>query len=446
MYLAAFSVGELKAWTSTALPVLESNKSPLGKPITATQGSWLGSIIYLSAALACPFHGFVLQNWGRKMTGYFTVISLVIGWSFLLLSKSIAIFYVGRFLQGIGLSGTMIFNSIYVSEIAEDKIRGALVCLRNVFFMTGILVMYSLKSYLSLTTIAFVCMITPATFLLLFFWIPESPMYFMTKGLSEEAVNSYLWLRDGDTKKVEEEIKKLSLIVQGNNMNFKEVLAVRGTKKALYIIFILSIITQLSGSNVLLVYASKLFDISGSGVSTYTSTVIVGVILVLGSVASIFLADSLGRRILLMSSWTFQSAALIILGVYLFVKDLGCDVNAWKVLPVLCLSVFSFSFVAGSGSLIYLIAAEIFRPEARNLAANICCVNWLIGFLATRLHHDLDTVIGLHGCFWLYGSISIIGIIFTYYKLPETKNRSLESILRELNEDPSIDGASKIKR
>jgi len=46
----------------------------------------------------------------------------------------------------------------------------------------------------------------------------------------------------------------------------------------------------------------------------------------------------------------------------------------------------------------------------------------------------VDTM-GPHGCFFLFTAVSFEGAIFVYYQLPETKNRPLESILRELNEE-----------
>ena len=40
--------------------------------------------------------------------------------------------------------------------------------------------------------------------------------------------------------------------------------------------------------------------------------------------------------------------------------------------------------------------------------------------------------LGTHGVFWLYGAICVIGFIYIFRNLPETKGKSLEDIEREL--------------
>ena len=40
--------------------------------------------------------------------------------------------------------------------------------------------------------------------------------------------------------------------------------------------------------------------------------------------------------------------------------------------------------------------------------------------------------LGMHGVFWLYGVICVLGFAYIFIKLPETKGKSLEQIEREL--------------
>jgi SP family sugar porter-like MFS transporter len=44
----------------------------------------------------------------------------------------------------------------------------------------------------------------------------------------------------------------------------------------------------------------------------------------------------------------------------------------------------------------------------------------------------LNKSLGPHGTFWLYGAICLIGFVVIYWKLPETKGKTLEQIEREL--------------
>jgi SP family sugar porter-like MFS transporter len=44
----------------------------------------------------------------------------------------------------------------------------------------------------------------------------------------------------------------------------------------------------------------------------------------------------------------------------------------------------------------------------------------------------LNATLGSAGTFWLYAGICIAGFVYVYFKLPETKGKSLEQIEREL--------------
>jgi SP family sugar porter-like MFS transporter len=44
----------------------------------------------------------------------------------------------------------------------------------------------------------------------------------------------------------------------------------------------------------------------------------------------------------------------------------------------------------------------------------------------------LNKVLGPDGTFWLYAVICVLGFIFIFFRLPETKNKSLEQIERDL--------------
>jgi Na+/melibiose symporter-like transporter len=57
---------------------------------------------------------------------------------------------------------------------------------------------------------------------------------------------------------------------------------------------------------------------------------------------------------------------------------------------------------------------------------------WLACFLLTYTFPILNAKLGPAGTFWLYAVICVLGFVFIFFKLPETKNKSLEQIQREL--------------
>jgi len=57
---------------------------------------------------------------------------------------------------------------------------------------------------------------------------------------------------------------------------------------------------------------------------------------------------------------------------------------------------------------------------------------WLACFILTYTFPILNSNLGPAGTFWLYAVICVLGFVFICFKLPETKNQTLEQIERQL--------------
>lgn len=63
-----------------------------------------------------------------------------------------------------------------------------------------------------------------------------------------------------------------------------------------------------------------------------------------------------------------------------------------------------------------------------NRTALIIAYNWLCTFTVTKTFQNIIDAIGPAGTFWLFGSISFIGLFFVVICVPETRGKSLEQI------------------
>ncbi|KAJ9597706.1 hypothetical protein L9F63_011416 [Diploptera punctata] len=441
--LASIAYGVVAGWSSPSLPLLKSNDTAIGEPISVEDETWLGSVIHLSALLSSPIYSYINQNWGRKLAGYNTAIPLIIGWLLIIFAHSVIHLYIARILMGLTMSGVNVFVVMYVGEISEDSVRGALGSIRGLSADVGILFAYGIGPYLSVRHMGIICIIMPLLFVVLFFWLPESPMFLLGKGKAQEALNSYKWLRGGDEQIAEEEIRKLSVVVTkvSKKVTITELISVRGTRNALIIAIVFSIVIQFSGMYVIASYASILFEQSGSTIPSDIAAIIIGVFTIIGSALSIIGSELAGRRIILISTQIIESLSLSGLAIYLLLKEIGIDVSPVGILPVIFISAYCLCIAAGVATLGYVVISEIFRPEARGLAMSVTSsLVWGLAFVITKFHHSLESSIQLYGCFFVYSGVALLGAIFTYIRVPETKNRSLDSILRELNGDASVNG------
>ncbi|PNF40500.1 hypothetical protein B7P43_G08174 [Cryptotermes secundus] len=367
--------GVVPGWLSPTLPLLRSNATALGgHPVTQEQECWLASLPFLGAFLFSAAYSYVNQNLGRKAAGYLSALPAITAYMLIIFGDSIIYLLIARFIFGLCIAGVNIFTATYVSEISEDSIRGALGNFRGIAAGVGTITIHAVGSYFSVQNTGMVCLSNPVLFLFGYFWPPESPVFSLGKGRRAKALQAYSWLR-GDTALAEAEMKKLEAVVNVNTTETQKVsvldlMSVRGTRKALMIALVLSVVQQFSGMNVVYGHCKSIFEMSQSNLSPHISYIISGFVNLSGSLFSCFVSDLAGRRPILCTQ-IFQGVCLVGLGTYLFTDSVGIDVSAVSVTPILCVSLYSFCVIAGPANLLFVMMAEIFRPEARGLAMGL---------------------------------------------------------------------------
>ncbi|XP_069691025.1 facilitated trehalose transporter Tret1-like [Periplaneta americana] len=436
----ALAYGLVIGWASPSLIILRNGE----EAITEEEESWLGSLPFLGAFLSSVLYSYINQHLGRKAAGYLTAVPFIIGLGITAYDSSKLFLYIARFIAGFGISGVNVFVTMYVGEISEDNFRGCLGNIRGTVADVGITLMYIVGPYLSIRCMAIISVSLPLLFLFAYFWLPESPMFLLGKGRRSEALDAYLWLRGGDIQRAEEEMEKLSAVVVTTKDSSDEVtvinlLSVLGTRRALEIALILAFVQTFSGLQFMLSYCTTVFQKVGGSVSPETSAIIFGFINTFGSLISCFLADTVGRRPILIVTQILEAVCLLGLAAYLYVMHAGTDVSSWGVLPIISLSLFCFCVIVGPGNFMYVLMSETFRPEARGLAMSIASsVLWLLSFISSKFYPNLASILGFYGNFIFFGAVALFGAVYTYRRIPETKNRSLEDILRELNGVSSV--------
>ncbi|KAJ9589409.1 hypothetical protein L9F63_017388 [Diploptera punctata] len=401
----------------------------------------MSSLAFIGALISSPIFGYISQRYGRKIAGYLTVIPFLIGWLPIIFSELIPLYYVSRFVLGISCGAVLSFCPMYVGEISENKIRGALGTIRAGVGNLSAILICAIGPILSIRDTAIMCFITPLVFAVAFYWMPESPMFLMKSGRTKEAMEAMTWLRGGNKQNAQEEISKLALVVEeskSKQVSIKSLISSRGTRRGLGMCMLLAAAQQLSGIYPVMNYCVSLFQSAGGSVSPNTASVIMTSLQLFGSIISSILLDYLGRRISMIGSEIIMTLSLGSLGMYFYLQKLDFDLTYVGFLPMLCIALYVLAHSIGIGSVTYVIMSEIFNPEARGLATSITTVTaWGLSFMATKLYPTAVFYLGLYGCYWLFSFVCILFTIYIFFKIPETKNRSLDSILRELNDESS---------
>ncbi|XP_053617839.1 solute carrier family 2, facilitated glucose transporter member 8-like [Plodia interpunctella] len=109
------------------------------------------------------------------------------------------------------------------------------------------------------------------------------------------------------------------------------------------------------------------------------------------------------------------------------------DTTLWA--PVTLLSVTMFLYNIGLGSVPFVLISELFSINARSLASSLLISwMWLSSFLLLRYYGTIAVSLGLHGTYYISASITLLGSLYTFFIIPETKGRTQEEI------DQALDG------
>ncbi|KAE9522930.1 hypothetical protein AGLY_016561 [Aphis glycines] len=282
------------------------------------------------------------------------------------------------------------------------------------------------------------CGIWTVIHIVLTFFIPESPYFFMYKNKDDKANVSMTKLRDGNATDIADEltmIKREIELQKANQDTFMKVMANKANRKSLLIGIGCMFFQQTSGINAIIFYMGYIFDEIGSSITSNTSVIAVGIVQLVMTLVAMTIIDKAGRRLLLIVSAVVMSLSFFGLGLYLdqshklVPKD---SILSW--LPLILIALYISAFSLGFGPIPWVVMGEIFSNEVKPYGTSLAtATNWILVFAVTFLTFVTTESIGFLGLFWVYSLFCMLGAIFVWYIVPETKNNSLNEIQLKLS-------------
>ncbi len=363
-------------------------------------------------------------------------------------------FLIVRFIGGIAIGIASGLSPMYIAEVAPSHIRGKLVALNQLTIVLGILgaqiVNYLIAEPMPAGTTVpaleswnvqtgwrwmfWSAAFLAALFLLLAFFIPESPRRLTMKGMTEQA--GRILTHVGGRQYADEEIRT---IVDGGRKAEKQgglkSLFSRKFSFVLLIGVVIAVFQQWCGTNVIFNYAQEIFSDAGYDLGEMLfNIVLTGITNVIFTFVAIYTVDRLGRKKLMLIGAGGLAVIYAILGTCYYLHVTGFFMIILVVSAIAC-------YAMTLGPVTWVLIAEIFPNRVRAVAVASCTFAlWVGSFTLTYSFPLLNSSLGSYGTFWIYAVICAAGFIFFTAKLPETKGKSLEELEKELvgDEDEQI--------
>ena len=347
---------------------------------TGGEGWYVGCAL-IGSILGVLIAGMMSDFLGRKKTMLISALLFSISAIGCAVSQDFTQLVIFRIVGGFGIGIVSIVSPVYISEVSPAEVRGTMVSLYQLFITIGFLLAY-LANYLILKGTSMADYWRPMLgaeavpdilFLVLIFFIPESPRWLAVRGEREDKSEEWKALREP------------------------------GILKAVLIGSAIAILGQFMGVNAVLYYGPKIFADAGFEDPLF-STVLVGVVNMLTTVIALAIIDKVGRKQLVWWGVGGMIFCLLMIGLYF--------------LPATSLP-----------TVVFVLLSEMYPNRVRGLAMSIAgFALWIGTYLIGQLTPWMLETLTPAGTFFLFAFMCLPYLWIMYKHVPNTTGKTLEEI------------------
>ncbi|OMP90318.1 sugar porter family MFS transporter [Raoultella terrigena] len=411
------------------------------------QSGWAMSSALVGCVFGALASGWCADKFGRKIPLIIAAALFTLSAWGTALAGSFDLFVAWRIVGGLGIGLASALSPMYIAEISPAAQRGRFVAVNQLTIVIGVLAAQLVnlaiaKPVATSATLAeisaswngqvgwrwmFGSGVVPAlAFLILMFFVPESPRWLVRVGKSQRA--HQMLMRVGNQRYADETIRDIEQTLSKDTQKVSwSALWQPKVRPIIVMGMVLAMFQQWCGINVIFNYAQEIFASAGFDInSTLKSIVATGLINLIFTIAALPLVDRIGRRRLML----LGAAGLTIIYA-LIAAAYGLGILG---LPVLILVLAAIAIYALTlAPVTWVLLSEIFPNRVRGLAMSLGTLAlWVACFLLTYTFPLLNAGLGASGSFLLYGVICAAGYLYILRNVPETKGVTLEALEEQL--------------
>ncbi|KAJ8709993.1 hypothetical protein PYW07_009359 [Mythimna separata] len=438
------NMGVIFAWPAFTITMFQTTNTTLNRPMTDTEISLFGSLSSIGALLSTPTAGYMLEKLGRKYCSLLNALGLILVWVLLVCTRNVETVLAAIFLSGVS-SSVFLVATVYISEICQDSIRGAMTASNMVSYGIGMLLSYMLGGFLSYNVMLYVGLSMAVGGACLLFLMKESPMHLLSNGKEKEAAQSLSFYRMWkiDSKELLEEMNNMKRALNPDlgeetpeeeklkpDMKPAEKMSLwkfirksKSSQRAFLVNMVVMTAAIFQGLVVVQIYAEPIFTEAVPNTSATLLSVMLAVTTVVAGMIAAYGTDLLGRRPLMVYSSLGAGISCVVLGTQMHFH--------WgpNWLTATFIYVFAVMYTCGAGTVPFVLLAELFLPEVKSFFSMVLVEYvWLCNFVILFIFNPLLKALGWGPVFYVFAVICLLSSTFCFFFLPETKGLTVEEI------------------
>lgn len=406
----------------------------------------------LGSAVGALAAGSLADRFGRKTLLIISAVFFIVSaWGSGIAASSLE-FIIYRVLGGMAVGAASVLAPAYISEVAPAAYRGRMATVQQIAIISGLFIAF-LSNYL-LASIAgssltefwlgysawrwmFWIELIPATlFLVLLFFIPESPRYLVADrkiGTASAVLTKLYGKIQGERKREEIEAS----LATDHKPRLSDLLdKTKGKIRPIVWVGIgLAIFQQLVGINVVFYYGAVLWQAVGFTESdALLINVLGGALSIAAVVVALLLIDKVGRKPLLWFGSVGMAVTLATVAFAFSTGELDADAKLqlsdnMGVLALIAANLYVIFFNASWGPAMWVMLGEMFPNQIRGSGLAVAgFAQWIANFAITMTFPILLTGIGLAAAYGIYAFFAAVSAVFIAKMVKETKGKELEQM------------------
>jgi len=397
-------------------------------------GIAMGSALY-GTVVGSLVGGWPADRFGRKSTLLWIGVLYLIGAAGSGLAPNVWVFIAARVIGGLGIGISTVVAPMYISEIAPPQHRGRLAGMFQFNIVFGILIAFVSNALLAgVGENAWRWMLGVAAFPSLLYAVfcvglPESPRWLLSKKGDRAAAVEVLQRTQPDVSKEEIAAEADAIAAASSEQVSSGQFWTKRLRKPILLAFLIAFFNQLSGINVILYFAPRIFELAGLATkAALLQSIGIGVMNFVFTFVGLWLIDRLGRR------------TLLYIGSFGYIGSLGLAAWAfssqhYSMVPV-CIFAFIAAHAIGQGAVIWVFISEIFpnrhRAEGQTLGS---FTHWVFAAMLTTVAPRVFAAFPPGYIFTFFAGMMMLQLLWVATTVPETKGVPLEQIQQQLGID-----------
>lgn len=387
-------------------------KSQFG--LTTGGEGWYVGCALIGSIIGVLVAGMMSDFLGRKKTMLISAVLFSISAIGCAVCADFTQLVIYRMVGGFGIGIVSIVSPVYISEVSPAEVRGTMVSLYQLFITIGFLLAYLMNFIILKGAVLdstdpelgarmfnqeywrgmLGCEAIPdLLFLVLIFFIPESPRWLAVRGQRQDKSEEWKALREP------------------------------GILKAVLIGSAIAILGQFMGVNAVLYYGPKIFADAGFEDPLF-STVLVGIVNMLTTVIALAIIDKVGRKQLVWWGVGGMIFCLLMIGLYFLPFT---NLPTWFMLVFFLLYVFCTAI--SISAVVFVLLSEMYPNRVRGLAMSIAgFALWIGTYLIGQLTPWMLETLTPAGTFFLFAFMCVPYLWIMYKYVPNTTGKTLEEI------------------